>query len=142
MHSLWLQHHQSILDLHVAETIFALARGGNTSSRSISSWFNRIGGKGKGGEKVGEASIEWVDQADTRAKVVIKALDGTVPKSGGSGKKVNKRVNEQEQFDELVELAKRWTEEKEIALVAGRVLRDAKRVRATAERSRTILQAL
>uniref|UniRef100_V5ESZ9 Uncharacterized protein n=2 Tax=Kalmanozyma brasiliensis (strain GHG001) TaxID=1365824 RepID=V5ESZ9_KALBG len=123
LHRLWLTHHQSILDLHVAETMFALTRGAvsGTASKLIPAWFRGESSTGR----VGEKSIAWVDQAEKRAEGVIKALE----KSGKRGK------------DEMV-LDERWTREKEVALAAGRVLRDAKRVKETARRSRSTLEGL
>lgn len=124
LHTLWLTHHQSILDLHVAETIYALTRGGSSSAKVIPVWF-------KSAAKTGEKSIAWLDQAEQRAQSVIVALERG---SGGGGK-----VKDGE---ERVVLDERWTRSKEVELAAGRVLRDAKRVKATARRSRSTLEAL
>ncbi|GAC95243.1 hypothetical protein PHSY_002818 [Pseudozyma hubeiensis SY62] len=119
LHKLWILHHQSILDLHVAETVFALTRGsssGKTASKLIPSWFK--------GSKDGGKAIEWVEQADARAREVILALEGRKGKE-----------------DEVL-LDERWSKDKVVALGAGRVLRDAKRVRAAAGRSKSTLEGL
>lgn len=87
----------------------------------IPAWFR--GGSSTG--RVGEKSIAWVDQAESRADGVIKALE----KTGKKGK-------------EEVVLDERWMRDKEVALAAGRVLRDAKRVKETARRSRTTLEGM
>ncbi|KAJ1582359.1 hypothetical protein NDA11_001401 [Ustilago hordei] len=51
LHKLWLSHHESILNLHVAETIYGLTRNsGKSSLPSWSSWKKE--GK-KGGEELG-----------------------------------------------------------------------------------------
>lgn len=128
LHNLWLTHHQSILDLHVAETIFALTRSQSTSSKLLPSWIK--GASGFRGAKAGGKSIEWVDQADARAEKVVRALQG------GNGKAAKKRK------EHVVELEARWTGRKELALAAARLLRDAKRVRETARKSRSALEAV
>lgn len=115
LHRLWITHHQSILDLHVAETLFALT---SSSSGAIPSW---LGGKAG---KQGERSAEWVEQAKERAEGVIRALE-----RGGKRK-------EDEGLDE------RWMREKEVKLVAGRVLRDARRVKETAGRLKSTLEGM
>ncbi|TKY84753.1 hypothetical protein EX895_005833 [Sporisorium graminicola] len=132
LHTLWLTHHQSILDLHVAETIYALTRGSSSSAAAkslIPAWFKSSAAKGEG-----EKSIEWLNQAEGRAERVIAALEksgagtGTGRKKGGAG--------------ESVVLGERWMREKEVEVAAMRILRDAKRVQATAKRSRSTLEAL
>ncbi|CBQ73567.1 conserved hypothetical protein [Sporisorium reilianum SRZ2] len=120
LHTLWLTHHQSILDLHVAETIYALTRGSSAAKGVIPAWFKA--------EKTGDRSIAWLDQAEARAERVVGALE----KKGLGGRKV----------DEAVVLDGKWIGEREVELAAMRVLRDAKRVSETARRSRSTLQAL
>ncbi|KAJ9479634.1 hypothetical protein PHBOTO_003119 [Pseudozyma hubeiensis] len=119
LHRLWILHHQSILDLHVAETVFALTRGSLPKTKLIPSWFK--------GSKEGGKAIEWVEQADARAREVVSALEAK-GKNGNEG--------------EEVVLDERWSKDKVVALGAGRVLRDAKRVRVAARRSKSTLEGL
>lgn len=113
LHKLWLTHHQSILNLHVAETIFALTKA---NSSKLPGWFaSSKGGKGEEGR---ETSLGWVEEATSRAEGVVRELE---EKNGG-------------------ELREKWRKDKEVKLVAARVLRDAKRVKETAKRSRTSLE--
>ncbi len=60
LHRLWIVHHQSILDLHVAETLYALT---SSSSGVVPSWL-----KGSSGGKQGEEVGEWVEQAKERRR--------------------------------------------------------------------------
>ncbi|SPO26647.1 uncharacterized protein UTRI_03938_B [Ustilago trichophora] len=131
LHNLWLTHHQSVLDLHVAETIFALTRkdaSGSSSKLLPTAWF-------KGHEKKGSKSIEWVDQADMRAAGVIKALEEATASAKGAKKDAKKQ-------EDKLELAPKWTNDKAVKLTAGRVLRDAKRVQSAAGRCRVTLEGL
>lgn len=113
LHKLWLEHHQSILDLHVAETVYALTTSSTKPTGLLPKWWK--GSKGRGGE-----AVEWVKQADMRAEGVVKALqEGVKGKEG---------------------LGERWGKSKEVKLWAERVLRDAKRVRETAGRSLRTLE--
>jgi hypothetical protein len=61
--------------------------------------------------------IQWLVQADERATGVVAALS------------------------QEGELASRWKGERQVEAAAARVLRDAKRVKETANRSRTTLEA-
>ena len=129
LHTLWLLHHQSILELHVAETIYALSRHAKTSKLSLPAWFT----SGTATEKARPQSIEWVDQADTRAKQVVTALE----KAAKIGK-----VGKGQREELAVEVGERWEGQKAVKVAATRVLRDAKRVQSAAERCRSALQAM
>lgn len=130
LHKLWIIHHQSILDLHVAETMFALTRTSCaiSTSKLIASWFKA----GVSNTSVGERSIEWLHQADQSAQQVVRALQAC---KTANPNKANK-------LDGDVVLDERWANDNVVALAAGRVLRDARRVQATAQRSRSTLEAL
>ncbi|ETS60064.1 hypothetical protein PaG_06058 [Moesziomyces aphidis] len=106
LHALWITHHQSILELHVAETMYAISKSGSLP---------RFLPFGKMDDK--RQPIQWLVQADERATGVVAALS-----QGG-------------------ELASRWKGERQVEAAAARVLRDAKRVKETANRSRTTLEA-
>ncbi|KAJ1023840.1 hypothetical protein NDA13_004674 [Ustilago tritici] len=119
LHKLWLTHHQSILNLHVAETIYGLTR--NSGKSSLPSWSSSK----KEGKK-GETSLGWIQEATIKAEGVVQELEGE--RRGEKGGEV--------------ELGEKWKKDKQVALVAGRVLRDAKRVLDAASRSRATLEAM
>ncbi|KAJ1026018.1 hypothetical protein NDA18_003678 [Ustilago nuda] len=119
LHKLWLSHHESILNLHVAETIYGLTRNsGKSSLPSWSSW--------KKERKKGEKSLDWIQEATIKAQGVVQELEGE--RRGEKGGEV--------------ELGEKWKKDKQVALVAGRVLRDAKRVLDAASRSRATLETV
>lgn len=119
LHKLWLSHHQSILNLHVAETIYGLTR--NSGKSSLASWSSSK----KEGKK-GEKSLGWIQEATIKAQGVVQELEGE--RRGEKGGEV--------------ELGEKWKKDKQVALVAGRVLRDAKRVLDAASRSRATLETV
>ncbi len=131
LHSLWLQHHQSILDLHIAETIYALTKSSTPKKigKLLPSFFST-------GSKAGSDPLEWIEQARGRAEGVVRALEASSASSSGKGAKKNSSKE-----DKPVELAEKWNKEKEVKVVAGRVLRDAKRVIEAAKRSQATLEA-
>ncbi|GAK64810.1 serine arginine repetitive matrix protein 2 [Moesziomyces antarcticus] len=106
LHALWITHHQSILELHVAETMYAISKSGSLPRSLL---FGKKDAK--------RQPIQWLAQADERASGVVAALS------------------------QEGELASRWKGERQVEAAAARVLRDAKRVRETANRSRTTLEA-
>lgn len=77
--------------------------------------------------------MEWIEQAKARAEGVVRALEVPSTSSGGKGGKKNKE-------EVVIEVAEKWNKEKEVKVVAARVLRDAKRVIETAKRSQATLE--
>ena len=84
LHKLWIQHHQSVLELHVGETIYAM-------------------GKGKGN------ALRWIDQAKMRAQEVGRVLqrDEKAEEDVKECKVVAKRVRRD--ANRVVEVADRFS---------------------------------
>jgi hypothetical protein len=113
MHALWLVHHQAVLDIHVAETLFALGESSGVASRL----FQRLLPARSGTER--RQSLEWLQDAQRHAAHVVTALaDPSAPKPTLP-------------TEESPVLANRWTVGSH-ALFASRILRDALRLQQAA----------
>lgn len=120
LHSLWLQHHQAMASVHVAETIYALDRS-DSSSKGLRAAVGKLIPSSSAKEGKYAQSLHWLSQADVHATLVEATLKGN-------------KASEPSSVALLSELLKdKWKQDMSIELPASRLLRDARRIKKEAQ---------
>lgn len=122
LHALWLMHHDALVSMHVAETIYALSTG--TSSSAIAGALEKLTAPFKSGASSGKRhvqSVAWLKEAHDLAERVQKAL--AVESKGKAPARTN------EGSDAAIPLQESWAKASPaLQSPAARLLRDARRI--------------
>lgn len=124
LHTLWLRHNESLISMHLAETMYALQQSSASKSK-----FKSIFSSGSGDKHT--QSVKWLNEAKQAAEQVQSTLLSRTLTSAKKGAKAGTAPT----------LNEKWTSDPAIKTPATRLARDALRVRREADGMLSALSA-